>query len=76
MRRPLPPVRPCADWTWLGAVGSFFRLSDLNTVWRQGGGDERNRGRISPSLRVLPLEVLLKQTMSGEVCAHTRRALR
>lgn len=34
----------------------FFRLSDLNMVWRQGSGDGRNAGQISPSLRVVSLE--------------------
>ena len=45
----------------------FFRLADLNMVWRQGDGDERNVGRISPSLRVLPLETLLRQVMAAEL---------
>ena len=45
----------------------FFRLRDLNFVWREGGGDDRNSGRISPSLRVIPLESLLRQVESGEV---------
>ena len=45
----------------------FFRLEDLNTVWRQGEGDDRNEGRISPSLRVLTLEGLLRQVADGAV---------
>ena len=32
-----------------------------------GGGDDRNVGRISPSLRVQSLESLLRQVASGEV---------
>ena len=33
-----------------------FRLADLNTVWRAGNGDDRNLGRVSPSLRTQTLE--------------------
>ena len=42
-----------------------FRLQDLNTVWRQGEGDERNAGRISPSLRTLTLEGLVQRYAEG-----------
>ena len=44
----------------------FFRLQDLNMVWRQGNGDDRNVGRVSPSLRVLSLEGLLRAVEAGE----------
>ena len=43
----------------------FFRLADLNTVWRQGEGDDRNWGQISPSLRVLSLEGLIQKVING-----------
>lgn len=43
----------------------FFRLADLNRVWRTGGGDDRNYGRVSPSLRIVTLESLLRQVASG-----------
>ena len=45
----------------------FFRLSDLNRVWRAGGGDDRNSGRISPSLKVVTLERLMQQAQNGEL---------
>ena len=45
----------------------FFRLSDLNATWRRGNGDARNEGRISPSLRVVTLEGLLRQVANGEL---------
>lgn len=49
----------------------FFRLADLNRVFRQAeGSDDRSVGRISPSLRVTPLEVLLRQIMSGDLSAE------
>lgn len=44
----------------------FFRLADLNTVWRRANGDDRNEGRVSPSLRVINLEVLLGQVAEGQ----------
>jgi hypothetical protein len=45
----------------------FFRLSDLNMVWRRGGGDARNSGQVSPTLRVVSLERLLSQAAAGEI---------
>lgn len=45
----------------------FFRLGDLNTVWRTGKGDDRNVGQISPSLRVVSLETLVSQVQSGSL---------
>ena len=43
-----------------------FRLQDLKTVWRQGGGDNRNEGQqISPSLRVLSLQALIRMASDG-----------
>ena len=44
----------------------FFRLKDLNMVWRKGGGDERNAGQVSPSLRMVSLEALLRQLEAGD----------
>ena len=44
----------------------FFRLGDLNSVWRRGNGDQRNSGQVSPSLRVVSLEALLRQVEAGE----------
>jgi hypothetical protein len=42
-----------------------FRLTDLNSVWRQAGGDDRNVGRISPTLRVLSLQALIRAVADG-----------
>ena len=42
-----------------------FRLADLNTVWRAGNGDDRNLGRVSPSLRTQTLEGLIRRYADG-----------
>ena len=47
----------------------FLRVADLNTAWRRGNGDERNRGQVSPTLRVINLEVLLGKFGSGSLDA-------
>lgn len=44
-----------------------FRLADLNSVWRQGGGDDR--GQVSPSLRVISLRTLLNKAAAGTLDA-------
>jgi hypothetical protein len=47
----------------------FLRMADLNMVWRRGNGPARDVGQVSPSMRVLSLEGLIRAVEMGEFVA-------